>query len=284
MKIKFLGNKSKIKQYENIEGYENFFYKMPEKQREVGISAMLRIKNEGSKITECLNSIIDIFDELVVVNNASTDDTLQKVNSYLEGLSKKERSKVKLIYYPFNISRCGREHYDTDENSVHSLVYYYNWCISNCRYSYVAKWDGEMYFIKDKKKYFSTNIKKILSYDYQFGVFGGLTVYKNREGDYFLSKEELHYEPSIFFNSYNVRYQKAENWEILEPDLKHTVYLEKPIYYEMKFIGEEEYAHWSKPVGEMPLRKQREIKNYNLIKNNNLNNNFIKINEQFKQN
>ncbi|MFO1092555.1 MAG: hypothetical protein U0992_04465 [Planctomycetaceae bacterium] len=40
-----------------------------------GVTAMLRIKNER-KICTCLESIYDLFDELVIIDNGSTDQIL----------------------------------------------------------------------------------------------------------------------------------------------------------------------------------------------------------------
>jgi hypothetical protein len=51
---------------------------------------------------------------------------------------------------------------DTPENSVHSMIYYYNWTLSKTTYKYVAKLDDDIIvldkeLIKEKTNYIRKN-------------------------------------------------------------------------------------------------------------------------------
>ena len=103
---------------------------------------MLRVKNEASKIYYALKSIYQVFDEIVLVDNGSTDRTLEIAREFK---TKEDKSdKIKIYFYPFTLARCGDENYGTPEDSVSSLAYYYNWTLSKCSCRYVCKWDGDM--------------------------------------------------------------------------------------------------------------------------------------------
>ncbi len=138
--------------YRNAENIDAFHFQRESQCVEPGVSAMLRVKNEATKIWLCLTSIYDVFDEIVLVDNASTDQTASIVHEFIR--SRDDVRKIRLYTYPFNVSRCGEEHAATPENSVHSLVYYYNWTLSKCTRSYVCKWDADMIFDRYKKSAF----------------------------------------------------------------------------------------------------------------------------------
>lgn len=142
------------KRFTNSEKNSKFNFSIPNKPLlRNGISALLRIKNEEKKIELCLNSIYEIFDEIIFVNNGSTDRTLKIVQEFKR--LKDQKNKIKMFDYPFEISRCGAENERTDEYSVHSLSYFYNFTLSRASYEWVCKWDGDMILSNkiDKKKH-----------------------------------------------------------------------------------------------------------------------------------
>ena len=87
-----------------------------------GISALARVKNEEEWIEPCLLSVSDAVDELIVVDNGSTDgtpDILARVAGTLG-------PKVRLF------SRPGLDHVDLS-----------NFALSQAKYRWVLKWDGD---------------------------------------------------------------------------------------------------------------------------------------------
>ena len=47
--------------------------------------------------------------------------------------------RLEVRSYPFAVARCGEEHLGTSPDSVHSLVYFYNWSFSHVRTGYALK-------------------------------------------------------------------------------------------------------------------------------------------------
>ena len=123
--------------FENREGLKDFNFSLPRESRKKGMSAFIRAKNEEDKIYACLLSLIETFDEIVFADNQSDDATVEIVQRFK--LDADPKDKVKIVRYPFSISRCGSEHKGTPENSVHSISYFYNYTLSNCTYRYFVK-------------------------------------------------------------------------------------------------------------------------------------------------
>lgn len=47
-----------------------------------GISLSMIVKNEGKHLYDCLNSVKDVVDEIVIVDTGSTDNTLDIAKSF----------------------------------------------------------------------------------------------------------------------------------------------------------------------------------------------------------
>jgi len=108
------------------------------------ISAMIRLRNEEEFLLPAVESIADAVDEIVLVDNLSTDDTPRLIAR----LRQKYPRKVACFTYPYEVRRVGREHWELvssgDFSSPHLSGNYYNWCLRRCRHRYVLKWDGDM--------------------------------------------------------------------------------------------------------------------------------------------
>ena len=109
------------------------------------VSAMLRVKNEDAFLHDALASIVDLVDEVVVVDHASTDGTPE----IIAAMARAHPRKIRAFHYPHAIARVGEENralLESEEGrrSPHLLSNYYNWCLARCRMNYVLKWDGDM--------------------------------------------------------------------------------------------------------------------------------------------
>ncbi len=113
--------------------------------REKSISAMLRVKDEGQFLYAAVRSVIDCVDEVVLVDNMSTDETPRTI----ERLGSEFPGRIRSYAYPFEIRRVGREHSELatsteGTSSPHLSSNYYNWCLARCSCDYTLKWDGDM--------------------------------------------------------------------------------------------------------------------------------------------
>jgi len=203
-----------------------------------------------------------VFDEIVFVDNNSQDDTLHLVRQFKQ--ERDPHDKVKVYSYPFQIARCGPEHRRVPEDSVHSLVYFYNWSLSWCSFRYVCKWDADMVFRAPVRRAFETLLRQTQASDACW-VLPGQTVYRDRAGSYYLAKGEVNQEIMIFPYGFNPRFYKTEFCEYLHarPPLPVDAFRDVA-FYELKFVDENEFAHWSTTEFPTP-RKKREWEHYQMV-------------------
>jgi hypothetical protein len=254
--------------FRNREGFAEYDFVLPGRASAAGVTAMLRAKNEAGKIKLCLSSALHLFDEIVFIDNASSDGTLQLVEQFKADHDRQDR--IQIYSYPHRIARCGDEHWSTPEDSVHSLVYYYNWCRSKCRCGHLFKWDADMALAKNAtqplRELFSTlDVEKPTFYSFPLQ-----TVYR-KGGDWYLAHGEVNKEPRLAPNMSAIRYFKARHWEQLNSDITVDQHEIASVYiYELKDVSEDEFNHWTPGVDWPTNRKRREWANYQLVKSGEL--------------
>lgn len=251
-------------EYQNIEAIAWFFFTRQRRCSRPGVSAMVRAKNEESKIGLCLESIYDAFDEIIFVDNASTDQTVLLVKEFVT--RRDEKSKIRIFDYPFKVSRCGDEHFKTPENSVHSLAYYYNWALSKCSCAYICKWDADMVLADDIRGEFSEFLKQVSARRGRSAALPIQTLYRDGNGQFFKAREEINQEVRVFPNVSSVNFTKARLFEVLSsPQPIEQLVFPKVCGYELKFTDQDEFSHWSTRSFET-RRKIREWANYTAIR------------------
>jgi hypothetical protein len=108
------------------------------------ISAMVRVKNEEQFLAAAVCSIAASVDQIVLIDNASTDAT----PAVIAALCAESPRLIAVHSYPLEIARVGGETWRlltaSDGASPHLSGVYYNWCLRRCRHPYVLKWDGDM--------------------------------------------------------------------------------------------------------------------------------------------
>lgn len=110
-----------------------------------GTAVVLRVKNEYNTIYHCIKTIVDIIDQIVVVDNGSTDGTLQLLRDL-----EKEHSNVFLYEYKITIPKVGKEQEKhVNSRSINTIATYYNWCLSKVNRYTVIKWDGDFMCIRN---------------------------------------------------------------------------------------------------------------------------------------
>ena len=85
--------------------------------KQPGVSAMIRIKNEEDNIYNVLISIRNCFDEIVVIDNNSSDNTIAEINRAVNDHPILE-AKLKLHHYKFAIARCGLDNFKEQQNTI----------------------------------------------------------------------------------------------------------------------------------------------------------------------
>jgi tetratricopeptide (TPR) repeat protein len=97
-----------------------------------GISFMIRSRAEERTLDMAIYSLktVSVPHEIVLVTNGPEIEIPPEW-------------PVRHFTYPHTLARPGAENIVTPIDSVHSLVWFYNWCLSKTRFSYIFKFDAD---------------------------------------------------------------------------------------------------------------------------------------------
>ena len=229
----------------NVEGRQDFDVKWQWSEQPVvpGITAVLRVKNESRTIPYCLPSILKAVDEVVLVDNDSTDGTVELAVETARRLDRAGQLIVK--HYPFEIARCGPEHLATPERSLHSLAYFYNWSFSHVRTRYSLKWDGDMVLTDG-----GVRTLRQLSWqlEYADAALSVLThpLYVIDDRTALFDPRSPYVEPRLLPNNSVYAYAKGVDWEIPTiPASTRVMRLQDGLASEIKWLDADEFSNWS---------------------------------------
>ena len=243
-------------EFRNREGNEEYAFSLPRRNRAPGTSAFVRARDEGTKIEHCLRSILPVFEEIHVIDNGSRDDTADIVRRVRGSAS--GGANIRLHSYPFRVGRFGPEHDETPADSLHSLVYFTNWALSRCTRRYACKWDADMVLAGEQRHAFDALLAGLGRGWPGAWSLAGQTVYRTADGSLLARRGELNREVRIAPCGYRVRFHKREHWEqLIRPRWLRTHHFAPVCFYELKFLDEEEFDHWSTMDFPSP-RKRRE--------------------------
>jgi len=224
-----------------------------------GFSFLLRVKDEEFTIRKCIEDIVEIANEIIVVSNNSTDDTIN--------ILKELENKYKNIYvyeYNIDIPRFGSEHIENFKKDTidkfNTLTTYYNWTLSKAHYKKVIKWDGDFYCIKE-------NLKELLQFvkmdEHNCYWFSGITLFEHKN-EYFLKKENLYNEYRIFSKNYGFEwtdniingnnYCETSSTEqlnlITSGNIDKCILYTKPVFFEIKSTIKNEFSSRSSEIND----------------------------------
>jgi glycosyltransferase involved in cell wall biosynthesis len=142
------------------------------------ISAMVRVKNEAEYLGVALDSIVEHVDQIVLIDNLSTDATPTIIREF----ARQHPGMVTVREYPHAIARPGAESKalardPAARNSPALLANYYTWCLQWCDAPYVLKWDGDMVATRETHE----AIRAFKRSDRQALWLNGLNVYPDLE-------------------------------------------------------------------------------------------------------
>lgn len=144
-----------------------------ERKRPVGVTGLLRVKNDAEFIELCIDSCIDALDELVIVYQ-KCDDNAPEI---IKRKAQQYPNKIKVYFYePQIISHnLTKEEFEAVRkmcmSSVHLLSNYYNYTLSKASYRFAVKIDADQIYFSEKLKrycdaYRSTEYVKINIIEY----------------------------------------------------------------------------------------------------------------------
>ena len=226
-----------------------------------GISLIIRAKNEEYNLKFCIESVVDLVDEIIFVDNNSTDQTYNIMKKYAE-----KYNKIKLYQYNINVSKVGVEHQQSIKNNdKNTLGTFYNWCLSKATKYNVFKWDADFICIRDNfiqlvNKY-NLNVRND-----KFAIwFTGKTLFENNN-NYYLNYTSFYNEFRIFSYKNNFCWYDGDICEYTEPYLNTCLESKKykypyPLFFELKRTSFDEFKERSS------LIDNRDIKDFHILNN-----------------
>ena len=253
--------------YEVLIDLKNIHHK---NRLEKGISLIIRAKNEELNIKSCIESVVDLVDEIILVDNNSTDNTLNLMKFY-----ESKYQNIRVYQYKINVSKVGVEHKNALANkNKNTLGTFYNWCLSKTTKYNIFKWDADFICIRNN---FIQLVNKynLRNRDDKFAIwFTGKTLFENNSKVY-LNYNSFYNEYRIFSYKNNFQWYDGNTCEYTDPyiescnnDLKYKY--EHPLFYEIKRTSIDEFKERSS------LIDSRDINDLNIL--NNLKDNKDNIN------
>lgn len=137
---------------------EDFYVDMSflKKERPVGVSGLLRVRNDAEFLSDCIDSCIDALDELIICFQDCEDDAPKVIREKQQQYP----DKIKVYYYAPSVYCWGltdeRKKYafSLPDSSIHKLCNYYNYTLSKATYRYALKIDSDQVYFADKLKRF----------------------------------------------------------------------------------------------------------------------------------
>lgn len=118
------------------------------------VAGIMRVKNEGMFIHDCVESCIDALDELIIVYNDCTDNSAEEIKKIAE----KYPNKIRYYAYPyevraFNLSQKEfKEIKNYPEDNPHLFSAYSNFALSKVTADYALKIDADQVYFTNKLK------------------------------------------------------------------------------------------------------------------------------------
>lgn len=143
---------------------EDYFVDMSflKKERPIGVSGLLRVKNDADFLSDCIDSCIDALDELIICYQDCTDNAP-------EIIYKKQQQypdKIKVYYYAppvlcHDLTEEEKKYvFSLPDTSIHKLCNYYNYTLSKATYRYAMKIDSDQVYFTDKLQRFCDAYRK----------------------------------------------------------------------------------------------------------------------------
>ena len=236
----------------NLEGHADFAIDWPWQPEaptggrlEPGTTSVLRVKNEARSLPWVLPPLLRATQAVVLVDNQSDDGTpdVARQVAAQHGLA----DKLRVYDYPFDVSRCGPEHLGTPAESIHSLVYFYNWSFAQVHTAYSLKWDGDMVLTEDAEG---------LLHDLAWQLPGKDVIVRIPRNSLYVESDRVAYldlgMPNVEAYGYPMgpayEHVKAFEWELRAyPDDVRFVRLPDGASLELKWLDSDEFAHWTAP-------------------------------------
>jgi glycosyltransferase involved in cell wall biosynthesis len=232
------------------------------------VTAMIRVKNEEQFLLSSVQSIVDLVDRIVIIDNQSSDQTPHVIGDLMHS----HPGKVSGFKYDHAIYRVGKENEAAaaaNKNDPRLLSTFYNYCLHHCTTRFVLKWDGDMIATES----FGRALREFRTSESMILFFRGANLHPNRTtliaprrmgNDQWnvldnWADEFTDHEPRIF-PRFLARYDTGYSWceRLITPfsdNSKWVCTVDRPVYVHMKYCKGDPYANMS-PEFAMEVQQQ----------------------------
>lgn len=118
------------------------------------VAGIMRVKNDGLFIEDCIESCIEALDELIIVHNDCTDNSVDEI----EKMAAKYPDKIRHYAYPYEVwaFNLSKQQFDyvknLDESDPHLFSSYSNFALSKVTADYALKIDADQVYFTEKLK------------------------------------------------------------------------------------------------------------------------------------
>lgn len=212
--------------------------------RKKTISAVLRVRNEGLFLRAAVESILPSVDEVIIVDNQSSDQTLAVANA----LQTEVPEKVRVFSYHHDIARCGEDNeneFARDPKSPRLLSNFYNFSFGRATMNYLLKWDGDMIATPA----FHEVVREFRNTNRQTVFMKGFDVSRNaRKID---SEGSRSFESRLFRGQFS-EYRTGPLCEYLHsPFLFSSFTCPDDCFIHLKFLKEDPYSNHTQALAEL---------------------------------
>lgn len=168
------------------------------------ISVIYRIKNEEEYLYNSVTAIIDYVDEVILVDNQSSD----KSPEIIKKLKNIYPQKIKFFRYPHPIAKVGLESRNLaleNKKSPSHIVNFTNWCLEKCTKPYILPWAPDHLATPELEQ----SIKNFKKSPHQLFFSRGLNIYPDLEHSVKTIKNRVGLEENFFggaFDTYLTEY------------------------------------------------------------------------------
>lgn len=144
------------------------------KDFKLGVSGLMRVKNDEEFIEASIDSCIDALDELIIVYNDCSDNS----PTLIEKKRRQYPDKIKVWEYKHKIYSINltKEEYEyaklLPDDSPNLLCNYYNFALSKVSYSHAMKIDADQIYFTEKLKFWCDVIRGKSHYSFWKAVIG----------------------------------------------------------------------------------------------------------------
>lgn len=237
-----------------------------------GLSFLIKAKNEDVTIKACIESIAPFADEIIVIDNNSTDDT-PNILANLE--QKYGRNFLKIYQDTRNIVPIGKTHKTAVKNGkTNTLTYLTNNLLEKATFNNVISWDADkiahlknLTFIIDKLKLRKRKDKFCV-------FFNGVTLYLDNNTKLYQKLNNDYCEYSVFSKRHGINWVDDEEllFEISNPKYVYSCFkryvIQYPCFYEIKTTFKDEFQIRDSYIFDKHKRIVEDKDNIEILKRN----------------